>query len=167
MNAKEFLNNSRSEIVALETLLTSIPAIAPEGGGDGEEKKAAALEGWLRDNGFDKNGCTIERFEAPDSRVSAGVRPSLVVTIPGADDSQRVWVMAHMDVVPVGDPKLWLTDPWKLEEKDGRIYGRGVEDNQQGLCSAVFAALYYLKAGITPAHTVKLLFVADEENGSE
>ena len=43
MNAKEFLNNSRSEIIALETLLTSIPAIAPEGGGDGETKKCDAF----------------------------------------------------------------------------------------------------------------------------
>ena len=163
MNAKEFLNNSRRDIVALETLLTSIPAIAPEGGGDGEAKKADALEAWLCENGFVDGGlagCTIERFEAPDTRVSAGVRPSLVVTIPGTDDSQRIWVMAHMDVVPVGDPKLWETDPWTVIEKDGRIYGRGVEDNQQGLCSAVFAALYYIKNGIKPAHTVKLLFVA-------
>ena len=40
MNSYEFLENSRREIVALETLLTSIPAIAPEGGGDGEEKNA-------------------------------------------------------------------------------------------------------------------------------
>ena len=159
----DFLISNEREIVALETLLTSIPAIAPEGGGDGEEKKCRALEAWLREKGF----TNIERFEAPDSRVSAGVRPSLVVTIPGSDDSQRVWVMAHMDVVPVGDPKLWNTDPWKLVEKDGRIYGRGVEDNQQGLCSAAFAALYYIKNGITPAHTIKLLFVADEENGSE
>nr|MCR4953033.1 M20 family metallo-hydrolase [Treponema sp.] len=30
-----------------------------------------------------------------------------------------------------------------------------------------FAALYYVKNGITPSHTIKLLFVADEENGSE
>ncbi|MBP5519933.1 MAG: M20 family metallo-hydrolase [Treponema sp.] len=166
MNSYEFLENSRREIVALETLLTSIPAIAPEGGGDGEEKKCRALQAWLSENGFDKNGCTIERYEAPDSRVSAGVRPSLVVTIPGVDDSQRVWVMAHLDVVPVGDPKLWNTDPWTVVEKDGKIYGRGVEDNQQGLCSAAFAALYFIKNGIKPAHTIKLLFVADEENGS-
>ena len=166
-NPHDFLKANERNIVALETLLTSIPAIAPEGGGDGEFKKAAALETWLRDKGFDKKGCSIERFEAPDSRVSDGVRPSLVVTIPGKDDSQRVWVMAHMDVVPVGDPKLWNTDPWKVVEKDGRLYGRGVEDNQQGLCSAAFAALYYLENDIVPAHTLKLLFVADEENGSE
>lgn len=156
-------NCNKLKIIQLQTLLTSIPAIAPEGGGDGETKKADALEKWLYDAGFSN----IERFEAPDSRVSSGKRPNLVVTIPGLDDSQRIWVMAHMDVVPIGDPSLWNTDPWKVVEKDGRIYGRGVEDNQQGLCSAVFAALYYLENKITPSHTVKLLFAADEENGSE
>lgn len=163
MTQIDFLNSSRSQIVELESLLTSIPAIAPEGGGDGETEKCNALEKWLEQAGFSN----IERFEAPDSRVSSGKRPSLVVTIPGRDDSQRIWVMAHMDVVPVGDPSLWKTDPWKLVEKDGKIYGRGVEDNQQGLCSAVFAGLYFIKNGILPANTVKLLFVADEENGSE
>ena len=163
MTPKDFLDNSRRDIIALQTLLTSIPAIAPEGGGDGETKKCDALEAWLKKNGFDQ----LERFEAPDSRVSSGSRPSLVVTIPGKDDSQRVWVMAHIDVVPVGDITLWNTDPWKVVEKDGKLFGRGVEDNQQGLCSAVFAGLYYLKNNIIPAHTVKLLFVADEENGSE
>ena len=163
MTPKDFLNNSRRDIVSLQTLLTSIPAIAPEGGGDGESKKCDALEAWLKAKGFSN----IERFEAPDSRVSSGSRPSLVVTIPGRDDSKSIWVMAHMDVVPTGDLSLWNTDPWKLVEKDGKLYGRGVEDNQQGLCSAVFAALYLIKNGITPANTVKLLFVADEENGSE
>ena len=162
ISPRQFLEGAQSDIVELQTLLTSIPAIAPEGGGDGEAKKCAALEKWLKANGFEN----IERFEAPDSRVSSGVRPSLVVTIPGQDDSQRVWVMAHMDVVPVGDPKLWNTDPWTVVQKDGRLYGRGVEDNQQGLCSAVFAALYFIKNSIVPAHTVKLLFAADEENGS-
>ena len=37
-----FLESSRKEIVELEKLLTSIPAIAPEGGGDGESKKCEA-----------------------------------------------------------------------------------------------------------------------------
>ena len=162
----DFLNNSRSDIVDLESLLTGIPAIAPEGGGDGETKKCDALEAWLKEKGFAENGRTIERFEAPDSRVNSGKRPSLVVTIPGRDASKSIWVMAHIDVVPTGDLSLWQTDPWKLVEKDGKIYGRGVEDNQQGLCSAAFAGLYLIKSGIIPALTVKLLFVADEENGS-
>ncbi len=163
MTPQEYLENKRKEIVGLEKLLTSIPAIAPEGEGDGETKKCDALEAWLKKNGFNQ----IERFEAPDSRVSSGKRPSLVVTIPGKDDTKRIWVMAHIDVVPTGDLSLWKTNPWEVVEKDGKVFGRGVEDNQQGLCSAAFAALYYLENKITPAHTVKLLFVADEENGSE
>ena len=162
MTPKEFLADKKNEIVELQMLLTSIPAIAPEGGGDGEEKKAAALENWLRQKGFEK----ITRYEIPDERVSAKFRPSLLVEIPGQKDDFCVWVIAHIDVVPVGDIKLWNTNPWKVVEKDGKLFGRGVEDNQQGLCSAVFAALYYLENKIQPEHTIKLLFAADEENGS-
>ena len=158
-----FLQSQKQEIINLEKLLTSIPAIAPEGGGDGETKKCAALEKWLGENGF----TNIQKIEAPDSRVSSGVRPSLIVTIPGQSDDYSVWVMAHLDVVPTGDMSLWKTNPWECIEKDGKLFGRGVEDNQQGLVSAAFAALYYMKNGIKPSHTIKLLFVADEENGSE
>ena len=166
MDINTFFENHKSDIIELEKLLTSIPAIAPEGGGDGEALKCGALEKWLKENGFEN----VQRFEAPDSRVSARVRPSLVVTIPGSipeeQDNGRVWVMTHLDVVPTGDITLWKTNPFECVEKDGVLYGRGVEDNQQGLVSSVFAALYLLKNGIKPAHTVKLLFAADEENGS-
>ena len=162
-NISEFLNSKIDDIVELETMLTSHIAIAPEGNGNGEVEKCNALEQWLRQNGFEN----IERFEAPDNRVSDGVRPSLVVTIPGVSDEYRTWVMAHLDVVPTGDLSLWKTDPWKVQRDGDLLFGRGVEDNQQGLCSSIFAALYYLKNGIKPGHTIKLLFVADEENGSE
>ena len=160
---KQFFEERIEDIVALETLLTSHTAIAPEGGGDGEKEKCDALEAWLKKNGF----TNIERIEVPDARVSSKSRPSLVVTIPGILDDYRTWVMAHLDVVPTGDLSLWKSDPWSLKREGDILIGRGVEDNQQGLCSAAFATLYYLKKGIKPGHTVKLLFVADEENGSE
>lgn len=159
---KKRIASSKAEIVELETLLTSHPALAPESGGDGELEKVTALEDWLKSQGFTQ----FQRFDAPDSRVSSGIRPNLVVTIPGKDDSFSVWFMAHTDVVPVGELSLWHTAPWKVIEKDGRLYGRGVEDNQQGLVASTVAALALLREGITPPHTVKLLFVADEEVGS-
>ncbi|MDY5122331.1 MAG: M20 family metallo-hydrolase [Treponema sp.] len=162
MTPKEFFEKNKSEIIGLEKLLTSIVAIAPEGGGDGESEKCAALEKWLKKNGF----TDVVRYEAPDSRVSSGVRPSLVVTIPGQNDDSRVWVMAHLDVVPTGDLSLWNSNPFQCVQDGDVLIGRGVEDNQQGLVSAVFAALYYIKHGIKPGNTIKLLFVADEECGS-
>ena len=48
-----FLNASRKDIVDLEKLLTAVPAVAPEGGGDGETEKCAVLEKWLKENGFE------------------------------------------------------------------------------------------------------------------
>lgn len=159
---RTWLGSKKKEIVELETLLNGIIAMAPESGGEGELKKCEALTEYLRSKGF-KN---FERYDAPDQRVPSGIRPNLVVTIPGADDSRTIWIMTHMDVVPPGDLGKWKTDPWKAVEKDGRVYGRGVEDNQQGLVGSVFAARAFLENGIVPVHTVKLLFVADEEVGS-
>lgn len=159
-----YINESKKEMVQLETLLTSHPALAPENGGQGEIEKAYALVEWLKSQGIKEN--QIEEFDAPDNRVKSGKRPNIVVTIPGKKNDYNIWVMAHLDVVPVGNLKLWNTDPWKVEEKDGKLYGRGVEDNQQGLVSGVFAALAFVKNNVQPEHTIKLLFMADEEVGS-
>jgi succinyl-diaminopimelate desuccinylase len=157
------IEDSRSTLVALETLLTKHPALSPESGGEGEKDKVDVLEAWLLSHGIKD----IRRYNASDKRVPSGVRPSLVATIPGQSDSKRLWLMSHTDVVPPGDLSMWNSDPWTVVEKDGRLIGRGVEDNQQGLTSSVLAALALVSLGIQPPHTVKLLFVADEEMGSE
>lgn len=161
------LEASRAEMIALQTLLSSIPAIAPESGGDGESLKCAALEKWLLDAGFARE--QLAHFDAPDKRVSSGLRPNLVLTVPGKDDSGAVWVMAHLDIVPPGDLGFWKSDPFSVQydEAADKLTGRGVEDNQQGLTAGVFAALALLRNGVTPERTVKLLFMADEEFGSE
>ena len=177
----DFIDKSADLAAELETELCEYPAISPNSGGEGELDKCEFLEGWLRAQGITQ----LERYDAPDPRAKGGVRPSLVATIPGKDDapgdsvnqSSRFWVMSHTDVVPPGEASLWNSDPWKAEIADGgkrgdgtplgkRIVGRGVEDNQQGLTSSVIAALAFVKQGITPSRTVKLLFAADEECGS-
>jgi succinyl-diaminopimelate desuccinylase len=159
----EHLEAAADGMIELQTLLTAIPAIAPESGGDGEARKAEALEAWLRRRGITR----IEHHDAPDSRVSGGFRPNIVATLPGKREDGRVWIMTHLDVVPEGDRNMWRSDPFRAELRDGRLYGRGVEDNQQGLVSSVFAALAFLEKGLAPERTLKLLFVADEEVGSK
>ena len=156
------IDASELGVVELETLLSSIPAFAPESGGVGELEKCEALERWLKAHGV----AQLERYDSPDTRVPSGKRPNLVATIPGRSDDRRLWIMAHTDVVPEGDRSMWKSDPFKVVYETGRVVGRGVEDNQQGLVGSVFAALALLKNGIVPPHTVKLLFVADEEVGS-
>lgn len=158
-----YIDRSVPEIVELQAMLTSYPAMAPESAGQGEIEKAEALEAWLKSKGI----TDIVRMDAPDSRVTSGLRPNIVATIPGKDDVARLWIMTHLDVVPEGDLSMWKTDPWKVVEADGKLIGRGVEDNQQGLASSIYVALAFLEQGIVPERTIKLLFVADEEVGSK
>lgn len=149
-------------VIELETLLTSNPALAPENGGDGEWEKCLALEAWLKNKGFDN----IEFFNAPDERVSRKNRPNMCLTVPGESDDYNIWIMSHLDVVPAGDLSLWHSDPWKARVDGDKIYGRGTEDDQQGLVAGILAVLAYKELGLKPAHTIKLMFCADEEVGS-
>ncbi|MDR1107570.1 MAG: M20 family metallo-hydrolase [Spirochaetaceae bacterium] len=162
----DYINKSASLAVELETELTKRPAVSPESGGEGEWEKCCFLEEWLKAHGITQ----LERLAAPDERAREGVRPSLIATIPGKADTKRLWIMSHLDVVPPGEASLWNSDPWQVVQKEGPhgpiLIGRGVEDNQQGLCSSVLAALSLTSQGIVPPHPVKLLFAADEEMGS-
>ena len=166
----EFIEKSEAMAIELETELCKRPAVSPTNGGEGEFDKCEFLQQWLKAQGITQ----LERYDAPDPRAKGGVRPNLVATIPGkngSDENERIWIMSHLDVVPPGESSLWNSDPWKvLIDEDAklgkRITGRGVEDNQQGLTSSVIAALALVKQGVTPSRTVKLLFAADEENGS-
>ena len=82
----------------LQSGLTSFPALAPESGGEGEEKKAVWLEERLRSFGL----TDIEHVDAPDARVPSGKRPNMIVRVPGRT-GRMLWVLAHLDVVPPGD----------------------------------------------------------------
>jgi succinyl-diaminopimelate desuccinylase len=172
----DFIDKAERLAVELETELCKRPAISPASGGEGEVDKAEWLESWLNKNGF-----TYERIDVPDQRAKKGIRPNIVVdcggpAAGGAAADGALWIMSHLDVVPPGERSLWHTDPWTVTRKDDgplgpRLIGRGVEDNQQGLVSSLIAALAVRagasgSAGQTNSRPVKLLFVADEENGS-
>lgn len=150
------------EMVRMQAALTAIPALAPENGGDGEMKKAAFLMQALREMGFPP----AESCNAPDSRVSDGVRPNLVLRVPGRNADRTVWVMTHTDIVPPGEMKLWEKDPYVCWVRDGKVYGRGTEDNQQDLVASIFAARAFLDEGIVPESTIGIILAADEETGS-
>ena len=157
------MTEKRSQMIELQRDLTAVPALGPQNGGTGEWEKAAVLEKWLARLGL--GPCAS--YPAPDSRVPRGSRPNLVITLPGRRSDSAFWIMSHLDIVPPGEPSLWESDPYTLVVKGDRLIGRGVEDNQQGLVSSVFAAVCLKEAGLTPERTVRLLFVSDEETGSE
>jgi len=157
------IDGYRDEAIALERTLTAIPALSPKSGGKGELAKCRALETYLRGFGL----VELRRIDAPDADAEEGIRPNLIARIPGRSSERTVWVMSHLDIVPEGDLKKWDSPPFEIRVDGDKIFGRGVEDNQQGIVASCLAARALLETGARPAYDVALLFVADEETGSE
>jgi len=155
------IESYRDAMTKAQTDMCALKAISPETGGEGEYDKAQYVKKLV------SFADEVEEYDAKDERAKKGIRPNIIARIYGKDRSRAVWIMSHLDVVPEGDRSLWATDPFKAVVRDGKIYGRGVEDNQQAIVSSIFAAKAFKDLGIKPKYDLNLLFVSDEEMGSE
>ena len=152
----------RDEMVDLQVRLCAIPAIAPSSGGEGEAKKADFLIDFLKANGF----VDVTLIKAPDLDTPAGYRPSVLAYYRGKSSARTTWIMTHTDVVPPGELSLWHGNPYKAWVEKGRVYGRGVEDNQQDMVASLYAVKALQAEGILPNYDIGIALVADEETGS-
>lgn len=151
-----------TEAIELMKNIIPIKSLGPLNDGSGESEKAEFIKDYLKAIGIEE----IEEYPAPDPSVPGGLRPNLVARIPGKNRNRTVWIMAHLDVVPEGDRSKWDTNPFEAVIKNGKIYGRGTEDNNQGLVSAIMTAKAFTDEGIQPENNLAILLVSDEETGS-
>lgn len=150
------------DMIDLQINLTALPALGPDNQGPGEKEKADFLRDYLVRSGFPE----VVEINAPDERVPSRYRPNLIVSCPGKQSERKIWILTHMDIVPPGELGLWSEDPYRGYVKDGCIYGRGTEDNQQDLVASLFAAKAFLDEKMLPDNSIGLAFVADEETSS-
>ena len=73
-------------------------------------------------------------------------------------------ILSHLDVVAAGTG--WTSEPFKLSEKDGFIYGRGVADDKGPALASLYACLALKELNLLPENSVKLIFGCAEETGS-
>jgi len=151
----------RNEVIYLQQELVQRTALGPENGGQGEEEKAYFLVDYLK-----KLGLNPQIYWATDTRVASGKRPNVVARYAGKS-SKTLWILSHLDVVPPGDLSLWKSNPYEIVVDGDYIYGRGVEDNHQGIVSSLLVLKRLRELDITPDYSLGLLFVADEETGSK
>ncbi len=76
---------------------------------------------------------------------------------------QTMGMLAHLDVVPLGDG--WTHDPLGGEIADGRIYGRGTTDDKGPALCALYAMRAVKEAGLPLKDGVRLILGCDEETG--
>ena len=84
-------------------------------------------------------GIEAEMLPSPDQEGKA----NLIATI-GPQKEGGVVLSGHTDVVPITD-QAWESDPFRLTEKDGKLYGRGTCD-MKGFIACVLAAVPLFKS---------------------
>ena len=81
------------------------------------------------------------------------------------DGKKLIGIVAHLDVVPAGSDG-WDNDPFKMIEKDGYLYGRGVSDDKGAAVASMYALKYLIDEGYMFNSRVRLILGCNEETGS-
>jgi acetylornithine deacetylase/succinyl-diaminopimelate desuccinylase-like protein len=110
---------------------------------------------------------TAARFPARDVQL-AGPRPknqNLVVRLRGRGKAKPILFLAHLDVVDA-DRKDWSTDPFRLTERDGWLYGRGTFDIKDEAADLVTNLIRLRRERYIPDRDI-IVALTDHEEGGE
>jgi len=118
------------------------------------------------DSNLDIIAYLSNRLEAAGAQVllfedKTGTKANLFGTLGGSGDGGIV-LSGHTDVVPV-EGQNWSSDPFKMEERDGRLYGRGSCDMKGFLAACV--AMVPQFARVVKDRPLHFSFTYDEETG--
>jgi acetylornithine deacetylase/succinyl-diaminopimelate desuccinylase-like protein len=84
-----------------------------------------------------------------------------------APGKPTVFLYAHHDVQPITHVEQWLSDPWHLTRRDGRLYARGAADDKGAIVAQLAAISAYLKTEGNLPVNIKMLVEGEEEVGSK
>ena len=160
------IEHDREEIIAFEQALIRHPSET------GQEKACQEyLAGWLRQAGYTVDVFTPEDvaggrdFRGRPLAISYADRPNVVAVCRGRGGGRSLLLMSHVDTVPIGPLHTWSVPPLGGEIRNGKIYGRGAQDDKEGITAQTFALECIRRAGLRLKGDVILCSVVDEEGG--
>lgn len=83
----------------------------------------------------------------------------------GAEDRNGLMLMGHSDTETIGDPNLWTVDPLGGLIRDGKIYGRGANDDKYAIAVSLFLIKLLKELGFQPKQNILMTAYCDEEQG--
>jgi len=93
--------------------------------------------------------------------------PILFGTLGNDKNKKTLLIYGHLDVQPAKFEDGWNTEPFKLVEKDGKLFGRGSTDDKGPVIAWLNALEIFQKLGVEVPINIKFVFEGMEESGSE
>lgn len=120
-------------------------------------------EGWLKKFNIKYECFDIGNYEA-DGKI---IKLPLVILATIGNDSKKKTVCAYSRLdVKNADRKQWKSDPWKLEERNKRLYGRGTCKGKGTLLSWFHCIEAFQKQNVKLPVNLKLIIEGMFEMGS-
>jgi acetylornithine deacetylase len=118
------------------------------------------------DSNIDLIQFAADRLDALGAEVhvsldGTGQKANMFATL-GPKRDGGIVLSGHSDVVPV-ENQDWTSDPFVMQERDGKLYGRGTCDMKGFIAASLAMAEDY--AGLDLARPVHFCFTHDEETG--
>ena len=149
-----------AEAIELTQQMVTFQTVAAIADNPELERMAAWLESFATDAGL-------------TMRV-IGANDAWEIELGGRQAGRAVAVLTHADVVPVNDPPTliepdsvpsgWSVAPFVAETRDGRLYGRGTEDDKGPIAASLVALATLADAGLTPRQSLLLVMGTAEED---
>jgi acetylornithine deacetylase/succinyl-diaminopimelate desuccinylase-like protein len=153
----DWLTQNRSTLTQDLAALVKIPSISTDGAHQKEIDDTAALTcQQMRQAGLQN----VEVLRCGDSNPYAYGE---WLSAPG---KPTVFLYAHHDVQPINFEQDWLSEPWTLTPREGRLYGRGSADDKGAITAELGALAAFLKTRGSLPVNVKMLVEGEEEVGS-
>ncbi|MFO0938585.1 MAG: M20/M25/M40 family metallo-hydrolase [Gemmataceae bacterium] len=156
--ALDWLGRNHEDIVRGLAELVSIQSISTDGEHEPEIARTAALTcDQMRQAGLHN----VEVLKVGNSL------PYAYGEWLDAPGKPTIFLYAHHDVQPVNYREQWVSDPWKLTRRDGRLYARGAADDKGAISAFLGAISAYRKTSNQLPCNIKMVVEGEEEIGSK
>jgi len=146
---------NRDRYVAEWRNFVRFPSVSADPAHDGDCRACAA---WLADH-LSAMGLKADLLETQSKPVVFAERG-------GAPGAPTVLLYGHYDVQPADPVADWKTPPFDAVLKDGRLYGRGAQDNKGQLLYGLKAIEHLISTDrLRPA--IKIVVEGEEESGGD
>jgi acetylornithine deacetylase len=150
--------------------LIRIPSITGSEAAVQDEIERLFIDAGLQSERLEPDPAALARDD-PDWPGAEMARVDLPIVVGrlGRGGGRRILLVAHVDVVPPGDPGTWTVDPWGADVREGRMYGRGACDMKGGVAAIIGAVRALVAAGLADQLEGEILVasVPSEEDGGQ
>ncbi|UCZ54882.1 peptidase [Bacillus shivajii] len=163
---REWIRNNKEELIDMIQRMIQQPSTQRNELGIQRQVSEILNELQFQVDMWEPEVASLKKHQAfISTRDSFQGSPNVVGVKKGVGNGHSLVLNGHVDVVPEGDRKNWVDDPYSGVYKDGKVYGRGSTDMKGANAAMLFALKAIKECGVPLKGDIVFHSVIEEESG--